>query len=71
MLDENEGWLWDHADNASLDEITSRSDSMRQKVEGICATYLQKVDEEKKLKDKQLDEESEKAAADRAANGNS
>lgn len=43
---------------------------MRGQVETICATYLQKVSEEKKLIEKQLDEEAEKAAAERAANGN-
>ena len=70
VLDENEGWLWDHSDDATLDEIISKSSVMRTQVESICATYLQKVSEEKKLMEKQLDEEAEKAAADRAANGN-
>eukprot|EP01036_Dinobryon_divergens_P034893 gene34893-45152_t len=69
VLDENEGWLWDHSDDATLEEINSKSNLMRSQVETICAIYLQKVSEEKKLMEKQLDEEAEKAAAERAANG--
>lgn len=69
VLDENEGWLWDHSDDSSLSEITKRSEVMRSRVEDICREYFAAVEVERKQVESELHEEALRAAAERAANG--
>jgi hypothetical protein len=61
--------LWDFSDESTLEEIQSKSSQMQAEVEGICQNYFQATEVEKKQMEKELEEESIRAAAERAANG--
>jgi tetratricopeptide (TPR) repeat protein len=64
VLDESEGWMWDHQD-ASLQDFQAHDSSLRKDVQEICQNFFQAVESDRLLVEKKLEEEAAKAAAEK------
>lgn len=69
LLDDAEGWMWDNADTASIDEFLAKETSLKEEVTTLCAAYFTAQEAERKRVEEALQEEAARAAAERAANG--
>lgn len=69
LLDEAEGWMWDHADTASTEQFLAKEASLKETVHSLCSAYFSAQEAEKKRIEEELQAEAARAAAERAENG--
>ena len=69
-LNDAEEWLYTtEAEEASLALMVSKQESLEADVRAVCSDYFEVVEMERLAKEKDLDEEAKKAAAEREAEG--
>ena len=69
ILDDAETWLWDNSETTDLSVFQAKYSEVTSQVQTLCAAFFEKVNEEKLAVEKMLNEEAEKAAQEKAANG--
>jgi len=69
VLDEYENWLWDFSEEASLSTLQEKNEELKKEVDIICKDYFGAVEREREAVERALEEESKKAEAERAAEG--
>ncbi len=74
ILDDAEGWLWDNTAEdavtpASTQDLLSKAEELKTTVQSLCAAYFEAVEQERKRVEDALNEEAQRAAAEREANG--
>ena len=68
-LNDAEEWLTTEAEEVSLPLMVSKQESLEADVRAVCSDYFEVVEMERLAKEKDLDEEAKKAAAEREAEG--
>lgn len=64
ILNEAEEWLWDAGESASKDDFATRLGELESKVQSEASAYFDKVEEERKALEKELEEEAAKHAGE-------
>ncbi|TMW56245.1 hypothetical protein Poli38472_008893 [Pythium oligandrum] len=70
LLDDAEDWIYsEESEDATLESIRAKHQEIRSGIETACSAYFAAVEQDEKALEAQLEEESRRAEAERAAEG--
>lgn len=69
ILDDYEGWLWDHAEESECQVFVEKLQALEHDVKDICQEFFTKTEEEKRALEAELQMEALRAAQEKAENG--